>query len=316
MIGRPAGDFIAPESRKLVSAHMRDGTAITYEYFGLRKDGSIFPVEARGRTETWQGKARRISALRDLSNIKQAAASIQAQQVKLEQAHRLALAGEISAGIVHQIGQPLCSMGANVRAALVSLKAGKMKNLGTLEILTDIEADIERMRDAMTQLRALAHPDQPTRTRIIFNDMVDDVLRLLEQDAGNRQIVLAVEFGDDLPPVLADAVQLSHAILNLVRNAFDACAGCPPERRTVKIMTRAVAGKSVELRVRDRGTGISPEAMAGLFTPFFTTKPDGLGIGLRFSRTIVAAHGGRIEGLNNDDGIGATFRIILPAIPQ
>jgi len=315
MIGRPAGDFIAPESRKLVTAHMRDGTAKTYEFFGLRKDGSIFPVEARGRTETWLGKARRISALRDLSDIKQAAASIQAQQVKLEQAHRLALAGEISAGIVHQISQPLCSMGANVRAALVSLNAGKLKNLGTLEILTDIEADIERMRDTMTQLRTLAHPDQPTRTRIIFNDMVQDVLRLLEQDAGNRQIVLAVEFGDNLPPVLANAVQLNHAILNLVSNAFDACAGCPPERRTVKIMTRAVAGKSVELRVCDRGTGISPEAMAGLFTPFFTTKPDGLGIGLRFSRTIVAAHGGRIEGLNNDDGIGATFRIILPANP-
>jgi two-component system sensor kinase FixL len=168
----------------------------------------------------------------------------------------------------------------------------------------------------VTQLRALTHPEQPTRLRRNFNELVEDLLCLIRQEAQSRQIALALELGDDLPLVLADAGQLSHAILNLVRNAFDACADCPPERRTVRITTRSLAGQDVELRVRDAGTGIRAEAMAGLFTPFFTTKPDGLGIGLRLSRTIVAAHGGRIEGLNNDDGIGATFRITLPAIPE
>jgi PAS domain S-box-containing protein len=316
MIGRPASDFIAPESRKLVAANLRNSSAIAYEFFGLRKDGSIFPIEARGRMGIWQGKTRRISALRDLSDIRQTAARLQAQQCELEHAQRLAMASEISAGIVHQVGQPLCAMGANVGAALVRIHACELKNCGTHEILKDVEADIGRMRDAVIQLRALIHPEQPTRLRRNFNEMVEDVLRLIRQEAGSRQIALAVELGDDLPPVLADAGQLSHAILNLVRNAFDACAGCPPERRTVSIMTRAVADQGVELCVRDAGTGIASEAMAGLFTPFFTTKSDGLGIGLRLSRTIVAAHGGLIEGLNNDDGIGATFRITLPAIPE
>ena len=123
MIGRPVDDFIAPESRALVGQRIRDNDENTYEFVGLRKDGSIFPAEAHGRMTTWHGRIARVTALHDLTSGKRAAARFQAQQTELEHAQRLALVSEVSAGIIHQIGQPLCAMGANVAVALGRLRA-------------------------------------------------------------------------------------------------------------------------------------------------------------------------------------------------
>lgn len=315
MIGRPGVDFVAPESHALVTQCMRDGIETTYECKGLRKDGSIFPLEVRASKGIWQGKTMRISALRDLSTSKQTAARLQAQQTELEQAQRLALVSEVSAGIIHQLGQPLCAIAANVATAKLLLNECESKQCGSLEIIRDVEADVERIRDAVIHLRALVNPGQPPREPIDFNEMVASVLRLLRQESENRQFHVVFEPGPALPPVLADTVQLSQVILNLVRNAFDAGADGPPERRRVVITTQANAAGCVELCVSDAGPGILPEAMNRLFTSFFTTKPEGLGIGLSLSRTIVEAHGGRILGSNNPDGMGATFRVVLPVSP-
>ena len=124
---------------------------------------------------------------------------------------------------------------------------------------------------------------------------------------------IAVELGDDDAAVHVDSVQLTQVILNLVSNALDASADCPEGRREILITTRRHGDKAVELRVRDAGTGIAPEALNRLFSPFFSTKPDGLGVGLRLSQTIVQVHGGSIECYNNPDRVGATFRVVLPA---
>ena len=313
MLGRPVMDFIAPASRAQVAKRMQDGNESTYEYVGLRKDGSTFPAEAHARMTTWHGKISRVTALRDLTLIKQAAATLLAQQTELEHAHRLALVSEVSTGIIHQIGQPLCAMGANLAVILAKLNACTIKRCGTLDILKEVEADVGCMRDVMTHMRALANPGQPSYVSIDLNHLLDEALRPLRLEAANRRILLSVGYGHDLPPVLGNPVQLNQVILNVVRNAFDACADGPPERARITVTTRAGAG--VELCVRDAGTGIAAEAMERLFAPFFTTKADGLGIGLRLCQTITAAHGGSIEAANNPDGIGATFRVILPANP-
>jgi C4-dicarboxylate-specific signal transduction histidine kinase len=124
---------------------------------------------------------------------------------------------------------------------------------------------------------------------------------------------IGVELGNDDAAVHVDAVQLTQVILNLVNNALDASENCPPERREVLITTRSHGDKTVGLCVRDAGSGIAPETLNRLFSPFFSSKPGGLGVGLRLSQTIVQAHGGSIEGFNNTDGVGATFRVVLPA---
>jgi PAS domain S-box-containing protein len=314
MIGRPVMDFVAPESRALVAKHIREGYGAAYECYGVRKNGSTFPAEVHACMRSWHGKQTRVTALRDLTEVKQAAARLQAQQTELEHAQRLGLVSEVSAGIIHQIGQPLCGMGANLAAALANLGSCDRQSCGTLEIINDVNADVERLRETVVHLRALAHPGRATRVRFDFNAVVMDVLRLLRPEAVRRSMKITTEFFSDLPELDGDSVQLSQVIHNLVRNALDSCGERPPELRHVGVVTRLIeGGSSLELCVRDSGSGIAPAALENLFAPFFTTKPEGLGMGLRLSQTIVHAHGGTIEGFNNPDGDGATFRVVLPA---
>ena len=149
-----------------------------------------------------------------------------------------------------------------------------------------------------------------------FNELVAGVLRLLRQQAESRRISLSCGLGEELPPILVDPVELSQIILNGVRNAFDACSECPQERRMVTATTRHIVGEGAEWGVSDTGSGIAPEVMDWLFAPFFSTKPEGLGMGLRLSRTIVEARGATSEACNNSDRIGASFRVILPILGE
>jgi len=313
MIGRPVMDFIAPESRKLVAEHIREGYEEPYECFGVRKDGSTFPSEVHACMRTWHGTETRVTALRDLTSIKEAAMKLHALQTELEHAHKLSLVSEVSAGIVHQIGQPLCGMGANLAAVLAGVATCPTQRCGALEIIKDVESDVSRLREIVIHLRALANPGRANRSRFDFNAMIAGILRLLRHEAMSRQVDLTSDLDASLPQLEGDSVQLSQVVLNLVRNAMDACAGSPAESRRVELLTRNTGGGIIELCVRDTGTGISPEVMDGLFSPFFTTKPEGLGMGLRLCRTIVQTHGGSIEALNNPSGCGALFRVLLPA---
>lgn len=312
MIGRRVTDFIAPESRDLVLKRISEGFEAPYEFTGLRLDGTKMPMEAHGRMMIWQGKNARVTALRDLTSKKLAEARIEAQKTELDQALRLALLSEVSAGIVHQIGQPLSAIGASLAAAVFRFKSGEVTSGESLQLIEETALNIARMRDSVIHLRALANPEQPNRVTTDFNGMVADTLHLMRAEADSLRFDLTLDPAPDLPPLRADTVQLSQVVINLVRNALDACADCPPERRTVLIRTRAIGDRQLELCVRDSGTGIAPAVMDHLYLPFFTTKPDGFGIGLRLSRTIINAHGGTIDGCNNSDGIGATFRVVLP----
>lgn len=311
MLGRPVLDFVAPESRGMVAESMRLGHETTYEYLGLRKDGSTFPAEVHGRTGAWHGKISRISAVRDLTESRRITAQLKSQQAALEHAQRLALISEVSGGIIHQISQPLCAMGANLAALQARFATGCDSPTETLEILQAIGDDLACMRGLIFQMRSLAHSERPSYQPTDLTSVLGNALILLRQDAAYRGVVLAVGLGDDLPPVLGDEAQLTQVILNLTHNAFNACATCPPERRRVVITTRVVERTQVELEVCDSGTGIAPELMDYLFAPFFSTQ-GGLGIGLRLSRTIVESHGGSIRARNNPDGFGATFRVTLP----
>ena len=313
MIGRSVMDFIAPESRAVVAETIRMDSEVIYECSSLRKDGSVIPIEAHGRMDTWQGKISRITALRDLSESKRLAARIQAQQTEIERIGRLAQISEISAAIIHQISQPISSLSINLAVATANAGACEMQRCGLPVILDLLQADVTRMREIVIHLRALAHPERPVRVRIDLNRVVTDLLPLLQREAGIHQIRLETALVPDLPPLLGDAVQLKQVILNLVRNGFDACAECPPPQRLVVITTRALPGQELELCVRDAGIGIAPANEARLFEMFFTTKHDGHGLGLRLCRTIVHAHDGSIEATNNPDDCGAVFRVLLPA---
>lgn len=313
MLGRKVIDFVAPESRALVSRMILQKIEAPYECMGLLPDGTTVHMEVYGRMMVWRGKVSRVTAVKDLTTQKLAEAKLSAQKIELDQAMRLAIVSEISAGIVHQIGQPLTAVGVNLAATAIKIKSGEVSQGTCLQMLEDISANVAQMRKAVSHLKALANPDLPNHARMSINWMVSEALDQLRAEAGRRQVELIAELTPDLQEIMADSIQLSQVVINLVRNAMDACSDCPFERRKILVQTR-VADKesSVMLAIRDSGTGIDPISMKLLYSAFYTTKADGFGIGLRLSRTIVQAHGGSIEGYNNPDGIGATFQVVLP----
>lgn len=313
--GRPVMDLVAPESRALVSRHIREGYEQPYEFTSLRSDGSTILTEAHGRNRNRDGRKTRVTALRDLTAVKQAAEQIQAQHAQLEQAQRLALTHEISAGVMHQIVQPLTAVTNHAAVARLRASRGELQGGEVLEMLGKIENELGGVRQTIGRIRALAHPGDLFRGRIGLNDLVRGLGDLLRDEAMAHGFETSVDCAADLPAVEMDRVQIEQVVVNLARNAFEAGAALAPERRVLRISTHAAGRRAVELRVSDRGPGIAPDSQALLFTPFFTTKPGGTGIGLHLCRTIIAAHGGSIEGFNNPDGPGATFRFTLPAAP-
>jgi PAS domain S-box-containing protein len=313
--GRPVLDLIAPESRALVRRHIREGYEQPYEFTSLRKDGSTFLTEAHGRNRNLDGRETRVTALRDLTAVKQAAEQIQAQRVQLEQAQRLALTHEISAGVMHQIVQPLTAVTNHAAIARLRASRGELPANEVLEMLGKIENELGGVRQTIGRIRALAHPGDLFRGRICPTDLLRGLGDLLRDEAMAHGFETSVDCAADLPAVEMDRVQIEQVVVNLARNAFEAGAALAPDRRVLRISTRAAGKRGVELRVSDRGPGIAPDSQALLFTPFFTTKPGGTGIGLHLCRTIISAHGGIIEGFNNPDGPGATFRFTLPAAP-
>jgi PAS domain S-box-containing protein len=313
MIGRPLTDFIAPKSRATAAEIIRTNSDATYRWLSLRKDGSVFQTEVNGRMITWGGRKLRVAAVRDISESIRLSARIEAQQAEIERARRLALISEISASIIHQICQPISSLSATLAVAMATAGDCEQACCNASGNLNKIQEDVTRMREIVIHLRALANPERPVRTQIDLNQVVTDVLPLLQREAGIHQVHLESTLASNLPPLLADAIQLKQVVLNLVRNGFDACAECPPLRRSVAITTRSLPGQELELCVRDAGIGIAPEVEERLFEIFFTTKREGNGLGLRLCRTIVHAHDGSIEAANNPEGCGAVFRVLLPA---
>ena len=181
------------------------------------------------------------------------------------------------------------------------------------EIIGDVTKDLDRMRNAVVHLRSLTHPDRPAHSIIQLNDTILEVLRLLSREAERRGIQVQSKLDPGLPEMNGDPVQLSQVVLNLLRNAFDACEGCPEPRRSVVVETQTFDECSIQLVIRDSGKGMSDEVLGQLFQPFFTTKESGMGMGLRLSQTIVRAHGGTIEGSSHPHRQGAAFLVKLPS---
>lgn len=227
---------------------------------------------------------------------------------QLAQSSRLATLGELTAVIAHQVTQPLSSILSNAEAARAFVSRGKMNAGDLLEILNDIRfADLRAAR-AIESIRSLACNRTLNLRNVDVVQMVSDVLQLVAPDAAARNVEIVWQPPAHLPPVCADPAAIEQVLLNLIMNGMDAVRCVRNAAMRVIVEARA-AGNVVELAVRDCGSGIAPEKMRDLFSAFFTTKKDGLGLGLWFARSVVEAHGGRIWA---ESGQGQTvFRFTL-----
>jgi signal transduction histidine kinase len=235
----------------------------------------------------------------------------QAQRAALMRAARLAIAGELTGAIAHEINQPLSAILSNAEAAELMLAAEPPQIDEVRHILADIRSDDLRASEVIRHLRSLMARHAPEMEPLDFNALAADVLRLLAHEASRRGVALDTDFGE-LPPVYGNRVQLQQALLNLILNGMDAMADTPEVQRRITVRTVANGSGGVEVAVSDAGHGIPTELSPNIFDSFTSSKRDGMGLGLSITRSIVEAHGGKIRAENNPD-MGATFRFTLPA---
>jgi len=218
----------------------------------------------------------------------------------------------LSGSITHELGQPLTSITNNAHALQLMVTADRATSDNMREILSDIRRQGARAAEIIHRHRAMLRSRPLERQPTELHTVIDESLALLAQDLRTRQVAATVHPPSHVCVIDGDQVLLQQVFVNLVMNAMDAMAEMLPARRRVTIASEASA-THVVVSVRDSGPGLPAHMLGNLFTPFATTKPHGLGIGLTIARTIVDAHGGTLDAHNNPEG-GATFTVTLRCI--
>lgn len=229
---------------------------------------------------------------------------------ELAHASRLAIVGELTTSIAHEINQPLAAILANTEAAELMLKSGQQGVEEIGNILADIRRDDLRASDVIARLRALLAKHAITRQPLELNDAIAQGYALVEAEAHRRSIDLVMRPSENPVQIVGDQIQIQQVFINLVLNAMDAVGELPEARRTIVV---AVAERvdCVSVTVSDRGHGIAPDDLPKLFDSFFSTKRRGMGLGLSITRSIVEAHGGRIWAASTP-GESTIFHVELP----
>ena len=226
-------------------------------------------------------------------------------------AARRSMMGQLAASIAHELNQPLGAILSNVNAARRMLGADRPNPQETMAALGDIAEDTKRAGEIIRRVRALFKDNYSPREMVELDTLLAEIEGLLRSEAMLRKVSLRVEAAQSLPPVTGDGIQLQQCILNLALNAFESIAAAEHERREVLVQAVQEGPEWVAISVRDTGRGIDPSVQDKLFDPFVTSKPQGMGMGLVITRSIVENHGGKIFGKPNSDA-GATFTFTLP----
>jgi C4-dicarboxylate-specific signal transduction histidine kinase len=239
--------------------------------------------------------------------------ALRTAQAELARLTRVTAMGELAASIAHEVTQPLTGIVTNGNACLHWL-ASAPPNVEKARATVDrIIRDSNRASEVIRDIRALVKKTQPHHEPVALNDLIHRTLTLASGELTRHQVEIQTVVADDLPDVLGDRVQLQQVLLNLIINAVEAMSTVTDRARVLMIRSeRREAPETVSIAVRDCGVGLDPRGAERLFDAFYTTKPEGMGMGLSICRTIIAAHGGHLSNANNEDH-GATFEFTLPA---
>lgn len=313
---------VHPEDRRIAVGTLRGvlrGHAAVTDIRIIRLDGQIrwFRIRARAPLNGNIPPDQLSGILVDITDQKAAESEADLQRQEITHLMRVSTLGELSGAIAHEVNQPLTAILSNAQAALYLLEQDEPNLAEVRDALQDIVKEDSRAGNVVRRLRGLLKKDQTRSEFIDLNEMVDSAKSLLRSELISRRVTIETDLAKSRPTVYGDSVQLQQVLLNLIINSMDAMVSTPVNQRRVRIHTRdAPKGNgAVELLVSDNGCGVRHVDGKKLFSPFYTTKDHGLGLGLTICSGIIRRHGGTIDLQDNEAG-GATAKITLPAPPM
>jgi PAS domain S-box-containing protein len=278
------------------------------EYF--RKDGSRVPVLI-GAALLEGRRDEGVAFVLDLTERKLAEEALHKTQAELAHVTRVATLGEMTASIAHEVNQPLTAVIANANASLRWLAAATPNLDEARDAVGRIIRDGNRAGDVIARIRALVQKTDTEKVRLDINQTIQEVVVLMQNETVRKGVAIQMELAADVPPVLGDRIQLQQVILNLVMNGIEAMDTVADRPREMVIRSSAQESDKVLVAVQDSGIGIDSQNLDKIFDTFYTTKSQGMGMGLAISRSIVENHGGRLWAVPND-GPGATIAFAVP----
>src|SRR5262249_26636342 len=282
-----------PALVQVLDTAIRDQRAFQHEYRIVLPDGVVKYVQLAGRLDMdASGDLELVGTIIDITERKRAEEALHNAQTELARMARLTTLGELAASLAHEINQPLGAMVNNASACVRWLAAQNLEE--ARQSAARVIADGHRAGDIIGRIRALAKKAPPHKDWLDLNATIRDVLALARSEVQRNGVVLETQLSEDVPRILGDRIQLQQVLLNLVMNAIEALSGVSAGPRALWVSSESVAPMKVMIAVRDSGPGLEPESREPLFEAFYTTKPQGLGLGLTISRRIIEAHGGRL----------------------
>ncbi len=303
---------ISPNAESLnarVTEELRTSGSAVFESLHRRKNGSTFPVEVSIKQVTLD-RTYRVSVIRDITERKRAEQALLHSQAELARIARIATMGELTASIAHEINQPLAAVAANASASLRWLAVQPPNLDEARQAMANAMNDANRASGVIDRLRTLLQKARPQLRPVDVNEVIRDVLTLANRELITGGVATRTDLAPDLPTVLGDRIQLQQVMLNLIMNAIDAMITIKDRPRTLLIKSASDA-EGVAIEIHDSGRGLDAKQASHIFDSFFTTKPEGIGMGLSISRSIVEAHGGRLRA-EPGSSHGAVFQVILP----
>jgi PAS domain S-box-containing protein len=305
-----------PMMYEMIGRAQRAVSDFEYEHRLLMPDGSIKHLHLIAHANRdHQGRLEYIGAVQDITQRRLSEEALSKARSELAHLARVTTLSTLTASIAHEINQPLSGILTNASTCLRMLNGDPPNVEGARETARRTIRDCNRVSDVTTRLRALFSKKEFAMEPLDLNEAAREVIALSMSDLQMSRVILRSELADRLPPVTGDRVQLQQVILNLLRNASDAMATVEDRPRELLIRTERDEGDRVRLSVKDAGVGFTPEGADKVFQAFYTTKKDGMGIGLSVSRSIIEAHHGSLW-VTVNDGPGATFSFAVPCRPE
>jgi C4-dicarboxylate-specific signal transduction histidine kinase len=273
--------------------------------------GARDELQMRVEERTAELKRTNEQLLAEMAERKRAEDAYYEAQAELARVTRMSTMGALAASISHEVNQPLAAVVTNADACLMWLSSDPPNLEEVRSAVDSIAQEGTRASEVVRHIRAMFTKAAPERVRVQLNEVIREVGALMSVQASRNEVALQIELAEDLPAAIGDRVQLQQVIVNLVLNGIEAASGVMDRPRRVAVKSERTGSDEVLVAVRDSGTGIDPKDQKRIFDAFFTTKSQGMGMGLSISHSIIEAHGGRLWASANDDH-GATLQFTLP----